>query len=66
MARGVVYEDPWRAGGHNGLSNSEDPEIPENPRPRVAELRKVMNNLLGLEYVPIVMAGRRLVYAGLG
>lgn len=53
---GVVYEDPWRAGGHNGLSNSEDPEIPENPRPRVAELRKVMNNL-GLERVPIVMAG---------
>jgi nitronate monooxygenase len=25
----VVYEDPWRAGGHNGLSNSEDPEKPE-------------------------------------
>ena len=23
---GVVYEDPWLAGGHNGLSNSEDPE----------------------------------------
>ena len=22
---GVVYEDPWLAGGHNGLSNSEDP-----------------------------------------
>ena len=53
---GVVYEDPWRAGGHNGLSNSEDPEIPENPRPRVAELRKIMNEL-GLRRVPIVMAG---------
>ena len=26
---GVVYEDPWLAGGHNGLSNSEDPEHPE-------------------------------------
>ena len=25
---GVVYEDPWRAGGHNGLSNSEDPDNP--------------------------------------
>ena len=22
---GVVYEDPWLAGGHNGLSNNEDP-----------------------------------------
>jgi len=53
---GVVYEDPWRAGGHNGLSNSEDPNIPEDPRPRVAELRTVMNEL-GLNSVPIVMAG---------
>ena len=26
---GVVYEDPWLAGGHNGLSNSEDPRSPE-------------------------------------
>ena len=25
---GVVYEDPWLAGGHNGLSNSEDPQQP--------------------------------------
>ena len=33
---GVVYEDPWRAGGHNGLSNSEDPDKPEDPFPRVA------------------------------
>jgi len=53
---GVVYEDPWRAGGHNGLSNSEDPNVPEDSRPRVAELRKVMNDL-GLNSVPIVMAG---------
>lgn len=28
---GVVYEDPWLAGGHNGLSNSENPEKPEPP-----------------------------------
>ncbi len=28
---GVVYEDPWLAGGHNGLSNSEDPDRPEDP-----------------------------------
>ena len=27
----VVYEDPWLAGGHNGLSNAEDPLSPEGP-----------------------------------
>lgn len=53
---GVVYEDPWLAGGHNGLSNSEDPKTPEDPYPRVAALRTVMNEA-GLEQVPIVMAG---------
>ena len=31
----VVYEDPWLAGGHNGLSNGEDPTRPEDPYPRV-------------------------------
>ncbi|MEM6681532.1 MAG: nitronate monooxygenase [Pseudomonadota bacterium] len=53
---GVVYEDPWRAGGHNGLSNSEDPEKPEDPYPRVKALREVMNQA-GLQETPIVMAG---------
>lgn len=53
---GVVYEDPWRAGGHNGISNSEDPEKPEDPLPRVIELRKAMSEL-GLGDVPIIMAG---------
>ncbi len=52
----VVYEDPWRAGGHNGLSNSEDPEVPEDPYPRVLELRQVMREF-GLHDTPIVMAG---------
>lgn len=52
----VVYEDPWLAGGHNGLSNSEDPTKPEDPYPRVAELRAFMNEV-GLQEVPIVMAG---------
>ncbi len=52
----VVYEDPWLAGGHNGLSNSEDPKVPQEPYPRVAELRKFMNQV-GLEHVPILMAG---------
>ena len=53
---GVVYEDPWRAGGHNGLSNSEDPKIPEDPYPRVRDLRTLMNSF-GLQKVPIIMAG---------
>ena len=53
---GVVYEDPWRAGGHNGLSNSEDPDFPEDPYPRVVELRRLMNKY-GLNTVPIIMAG---------
>jgi NAD(P)H-dependent flavin oxidoreductase YrpB (nitropropane dioxygenase family) len=53
---GVVYEDPWLAGGHNGLSNSEDPRKPEDPYPRVAALRQVMNEA-GLHNTPIIMAG---------
>lgn len=53
---GVVYEDPWLAGGHNGLSNSEDPLAPESPMPRVMALRAVMNDC-GLNTVPIIMAG---------
>ena len=40
---GVVYEDPWLAGGHNGLSNSENPLEPQAPFPRVLALRKLMN-----------------------
>lgn len=52
----VVYEDPWLAGGHNGLSNSEDPKKPEDPYPRVAALRAMMREW-GLGEVPIVMAG---------
>jgi nitronate monooxygenase len=53
---GVVYEDPWLAGGHNGLSNSEDPTKPEDPYPRVLALRKVMREC-GLHDTPIIMAG---------
>ncbi len=53
---GVVYEDPWLAGGHNGLSNAEDPRKPQDPFPRVLELRKLMREL-GLDQTPIVMAG---------
>jgi len=52
----VVYEDPWRAGGHNGLSNSENPEVPEDPYPRVRAMREQMREF-GLGDTPIVMAG---------
>ena len=53
---GVVYEDPWLAGGHNGLSNSENPLEPQAPFPRVLELRKLMNQFK-LNNIPIIMAG---------
>ncbi len=53
---GVVYEDPWLAGGHNGLSNAEDPQVPEDPYPRVLKLREQMREF-GLDDVPIIMAG---------
>jgi NAD(P)H-dependent flavin oxidoreductase YrpB (nitropropane dioxygenase family) len=53
---GVVYEDPWLAGGHNGLSNVEDPLRPEPPMPRVIELRRLMHEF-GLDETPIFMAG---------
>ena len=53
----VVYEDPWLAGGHNGLSNVEDPAKPGDPYPRVKELRDVMRDECGLVATPVVMAG---------
>jgi NAD(P)H-dependent flavin oxidoreductase YrpB (nitropropane dioxygenase family) len=52
----VVYEDPWLAGGHNGLSNTEDPTVAQDPYPRVVELRQTMRKF-GLDDTPIVMAG---------
>jgi len=53
---GVVYEDPWLAGGHNGLSNSENFREPQKPYPRVKELRDVMSGF-GQHDKPIFMAG---------
>jgi nitronate monooxygenase len=53
---GIVYEDPWLAGGHNGLSNTEDPETPQAPYQRVKDLRKAMIEV-GLAATPIIMAG---------
>jgi|TARA_R100000501_G_scaffold16352_3_gene29736 NAD(P)H-dependent flavin oxidoreductase YrpB (nitropropane dioxygenase family) len=53
----VVYEDPWLAGGHNGLSNAEDPKVPQDPYPRVKEVRDVMRAGGISDDVPIIMAG---------
>nr|WP_246586956.1 nitronate monooxygenase [Stakelama flava] len=53
----VVYEDPWLAGGHNGLSNAEDPLNPQDPYPRVKALRDTMREGGISDDVPIVMAG---------
>ncbi len=53
----VVYEDPWLAGGHNGLSNAEDPLKPEDPYPRVKALRETMRAEGVSEDTAIVMAG---------
>lgn len=53
---GVVYEDPWLAGGHNGLSNAEDPLQRQNPYLRLVELRKTMREF-GLDDTPIIIAG---------
>lgn len=52
----VIYEDPWVAGGHNGISSREDPNKPERPYERVVALRKVMNDF-GLKDTTIVIAG---------
>ncbi|MDD3669241.1 MAG: nitronate monooxygenase [Alphaproteobacteria bacterium] len=53
---GVVYEDPWLAGGHNGLSNSENPAEPQRPYERLVELRRQMAEF-GLQRTPIILAG---------
>jgi len=53
----VVYEDPWLAGGHNGLSNAEDPTKPEDPFPRVKAVRDTMRAEGIADNVPIIMAG---------
>lgn len=52
----VVYEDPWLAGGHSGLSNQENPSEPQAAYERIVEIRKFMR-LVNLDHVPIVLAG---------
>lgn len=53
---GVVYECPWKAGGHNGLSNAENPLEPQSPYERLVALRTFMDSV-NLQEVPIVLAG---------
>lgn len=53
---GIVYEDPWKAGGHNGITNKEDPKSPELPIGRITDLRSLLIKS-GLSEVPIIMAG---------
>ena len=53
---GIVYEDPWLAGGHNGISNSEDPNIRQNPYLRIKGIRDFMTEI-GLDDIPIILAG---------
>ena len=52
----VVYEDPWLAGGHNGLSNAENPEEPQSPYERVLALRNLLKEF-GQSMLPIIVAG---------
>jgi len=53
----VVYEDPWLAGGHTGLSNAEDPNIPQPHYSRVRELRETMRSQGIKDHIPIIVAG---------
>lgn len=52
----VVYEDPWLAGGHNGITSRENPDEPQAPYERVKALREIMNDN-SMQDVAIIMAG---------
>ena len=54
---GVVYEDPWFAGGHDGMSNSDNPLFPQSPYEKVVEIRALMREVGISDEVPIIMAG---------
>lgn len=53
---GVVYEDPWLAGGHNGLSNDENYEKPISPTEKLRPIRQFMNEV-GLKKTILIIAG---------
>jgi nitronate monooxygenase len=51
----VVYECPWTAWWHNGITNAENPNEPQKPYERLKVLRTFMNSVK-LENVPIILA----------
>ncbi|MCL2673579.1 MAG: nitronate monooxygenase [Alphaproteobacteria bacterium] len=53
----VIYEDPWLAGGHLGITNSDPIDKPVKPMDKLIELRSLMRELGIGEDVPIIMAG---------
>src|SRR3546814_2168658 len=53
----VVYEDPWLAGAHNGLSTAEDPLVPQDPAPRVLALPQTRRQGGLRDEVPCVTPG---------
>lgn len=52
----VIFEDPWLAGGHTGLTNKEDPNQPEDPYKKILEIRNFLNEI-GMNDTPIIIAG---------
>lgn len=52
----IVYEDPWKAGGHNGLSSQENPLQPQDPYERVRAIRDYLHEI-DMSHVPIIIAG---------
>ena len=63
---GVVYEDPWLAGGHNGLSNSEDPQRARVAVPARARAARQLMREVGLDHVADRHGRRRLASATTG
>ena len=53
---GVVYECPWRAGGHLGLLPKDDKNAFLSPIPELKKIREYMNSI-NLHSIPIIMAG---------
>ena len=63
---GVVYEDPWLAGGHNGLSNAEDPQKPRAALPARARAAPADARRMRPRRDADHHGGRRLVPARMG
>ena len=53
---GVVYENPWKAGGHDGFSSSDTPDIPKSSYEKLREIRAALKEV-GMGMIPIILAG---------